>query len=107
MDATILVADDDEGLCGLLTAVLKTAGYKTLIADDGSAALELTRQHVPDIALLDVSMPGIDGFDTCRAIKSDARTAHIPVLLLTAYADSGLKVKGLDAGATDYINLWC
>lgn len=103
MPPTILVADDDESIRLLLTTLLGEAGYRTILAENGQAAVQLAVEHRPDVAILDVMMPGLDGFATCRSIKADQRTADIPVLLLTALAQTPAKVQGLDCGASDYI----
>ncbi len=103
MRHTVLVADDDESIRDLLVMVLTEAGYETLDAANGQTAVELALAHRPDLALLDVMMPVMDGFAACRAIKADPRTAGIPVLLLTALAHTDSKVRGLSDGATDYI----
>lgn len=103
MQPTILVADDDESIRLLLITLLDEAGYHTLLAENGKMAVNLAVEHKPDIAVLDVMMPGMDGFAACRAIKADQRTADIPVLLLTALAQTPSKVEGLDCGASDYI----
>ncbi len=103
MQPTILIADDDDSIREMLREVLDDAGYHTLVARDGRAAVALMREHKPDLALLDVSMPELDGLNACRMIKEDARTAHIPVFLVTAQSETMSKIKGLNAGATDYI----
>jgi len=103
MRHTVLVADDDESIRDLLVMVLAEAGYATLDAANGQDAVELALAHRPDLALLDVMMPVMDGFAACRTIKDDPRTAGIPVLLLTALAHTDSKVRGLGDGATDYI----
>src|SRR5947209_2551808 len=103
MQPRILVADDDESIRMVLTTLLEEAGYRTLCAEDGRTAVELAVQHRPDVAILDVMMPGMDGFAACHAIKADRRTADIPVLLLTALAQTTSKVQGLESGANDYI----
>ena len=103
MQHTVLIADDDASIRDLLLLVLAEKGYATIEADDGRKAVELAVEHHPDVALLDVMMPVMDGFAACRAIKADPRTADIPVLLLTALAHTDSKVRGLDEGATDYI----
>jgi len=99
----VLVADDDESIRDLLVMVLVEAGYATLDAANGQDAVELALEHRPDLALLDVMMPVMDGFAACRAIKADPRTTGIPVFLLTALAHTDSKVRGLGDGATDYI----
>src|SRR5437763_6582582 len=103
MQATILVADDDESIRLILSTLFEEAGYHVLCAEDGRMAVELAVQHRPDVTILDVLMPGMDGFAACRAIKTDRRTADIPVLLLTALAQTTSKVQGLEYGANDYI----
>lgn len=103
MQPTILIADDDESIREMLREVLEDAGYQTIVALDGRSAVALTRERRPDLALLDVSMPELDGLTACRMIKEDARTAHIPVFLVTAWSEPRSKVRGLNAGATDYI----
>jgi len=100
---TVLVADDDESIRDFLVMVLADAGYATLEADNGRAAVEIAVAHQPDAALLDVVMPVMDGVAACRALKSDARTTDIPVLLLTTDAGSDQKVRWLDDGASDYL----
>ena len=103
MQPTILVADDDESIRLILATLLEEAGYHILCVEDGRAAVEQAVQHRPDVAILDVLMPEMDGFAACRTIKTDRRTADIPVLLLTALAQTTSKVQGLESGADDYI----
>ena len=103
MRHTVLVADDDESIRDLLVVVLGEAGYATLDAANGQNAVELALAHKPDLAILDVMMPVMDGFTACRTIKDDPRTTGIPVLLLTALAHTDSKVRGLSDGAADYI----
>lgn len=101
--STILIADDDESIRLLLSTLLEEAGYRTILAENGQAAVQLAVEHKPDIAILDVMMPGLDGLETCRAIKVDQRTANIQVLLLSALAHTPTLIRGLDYGASDYI----
>lgn len=103
MQQTVLVADDDESIRLLLTMLFEESGYRTLAAEDGYVAVELVKEYRPDIAILDVMMPVMGGFDACRAIKADPRTSDVPVILLTALAQTPSKVEGLDIGASDYI----
>lgn len=103
MESTILIADDDEPIRLLLTTLLDEAGYRTLVVENGKEAVDLALECRPDVAILDVMMPEMDGLAACRALKADHRTAGTPVLLLTALAQTPSKVEGLDCGANDYI----
>jgi DNA-binding NtrC family response regulator len=101
--ATVLVVDDDAASLSALFECLRRAGYRVLVAQDGHSALERAASGKPALILLDVMMPDLDGFETCRRLKADAATADIPVLFLTALADTAEKLKGFDAGAVDYL----
>jgi diguanylate cyclase (GGDEF)-like protein len=100
----VLVADDEEDIRAFLEITLGLAGFEVLQARDGVEALELARTEVPDIVVLDVMMPRMDGLETLRRLREDARTEHLPVLLLTARALKQHAVEGLDAGADDYLS---
>lgn len=100
---TILVVDDNPTNIQVLFDVLSEMGYRVAIAKSGDAALQRLQSYHPDIILLDVMMPGIDGFETCRQLKADPATRDIPVIFMTALSDSVDKVKGLSLGAVDYI----
>jgi len=101
--STILVVDDNPTNIQVLFDVLSEIGYRVAIAKSGEAALQRLQSFHPDIILLDVMMPGIDGFETCRQIKADPATRSIPVIFMTALSDTVDKVKGLSLGAVDYI----
>ena len=103
MTARILVVDDVEANVRLLEAKLTLEYYEVLTASDGSSALQVAYEERPDIILLDVMMPGMDGFETCRRLKADPVTRHIPVVLVTALDGREDKLKGLDAGADDFV----
>ena len=103
MTARILVVDDVEPNVRLLEAKLTLEYYEVLTAHDGLTALEIASAERPDIILLDVMMPGMDGFETCRRLKSDPVTRHIPVVLVTALDGREDKIKGLEAGADDFV----
>ena len=103
MTARILVVDDVEANVRLLEAKLTLEYYEVLTAGDGSRALQVAQDERPDIILLDVMMPGMDGFETCRRLKADPVTRHIPVVLVTALDGREDKLKGLDAGADDFV----
>ncbi len=100
---TVLVVDDTPTNVGVLLEMLGRAGWRVLVARDGDSALEQAQYARPDLVLLDVMMPGIDGFETCRRLKRDARTAGIPVIFMTALDDLQDKVKGFEAGGCDYV----
>jgi DNA-binding NtrC family response regulator len=99
----VLVVDDTPTNVGVLLEMLGREGCRVLVARDGDSALEQAQYGKPDLILLDVMMPGIDGFETCRRLKRDARTADIPVIFMTALGDLEDKVKGFEAGGRDYV----
>jgi DNA-binding response OmpR family regulator len=99
----ILVVDDNETNRDILEARLTANGYEVLHAGDGEQALAMTAQHRPDLILLDIMMPKVDGIEVCRRIKADAELAITPIILVTAKADSKDVVEGLDAGADEYL----
>ena len=103
MSARILVVDDIEANVRLLQAKLEAEYYEVLTAEDGPTALAVAAAEKPDIVLLDVMMPGMDGFAVCRRLKDDAETRHIPVVLLTALDGRADRVAGLEAGADDFL----
>ena len=100
---TILVADDDEDICRFVEVNLRLEGFDVLIAHDGEEALRRAYDELPDLLLLDVMMPKVDGFEVCERLRSDARTKNISVIMLTARSLSADKVVGLTAGADDYM----
>ena len=103
MTARILVVDDVEANVRLLEAKLTLEYYDVLTCSDGMTALVLAADEQPDIILLDVMMPGMDGFETCRRLKADETTRHIPVVLVTALDGREDRIKGLEAGADDFV----
>ncbi len=100
----ILVVDDVEKNVRLLADVLSARGYRTSTAASGAAALEAIARDAPDLVLLDVMMPGLDGYAVCRAIRADARHAMLPVVLVTALDPAQERIKGIEAGADDFLN---
>jgi diguanylate cyclase (GGDEF)-like protein len=100
---TVLVADDDADIRAFLEITLQLEGFEVHEATDGVEAIEAARRVVPDVILLDVMMPRMDGIEALRVLRADARTSHIPVVLLTARAQREDTLQGLDAGADDYI----
>ncbi len=103
MSARILVVDDVDANRRLLEAKLLVEYYDVITAEDGEDAIEQAKQNAPDLILLDVMMPGMNGFDVCHILKSDPQTAHIPVVMVTALSDVSDRVKGLQAGADDFL----
>lgn len=102
-DYTILVVDDTNTNLKILFDLLSQQGYRVAIAKSGEEALERLESYTPHLILLDVMMPGIDGFETCERLKTNPNTQDIPVIFMTALSDSSNKLKGLNAGAVDYI----
>ncbi|PYF99362.1 two-component system, OmpR family, response regulator MtrA [Georgenia satyanarayanai] len=100
MNARILVVDDDTALAEMIGIVLQGEGYDTVTCPDGSQALEMFRAEEPDLVLLDLMLPGIDGIEVCRLIRAES---GVPVVMLTAKSDTIDVVAGLEAGADDYI----
>jgi two-component system, cell cycle response regulator len=103
MSARILIVDDIEANRRLLQAKLEAQYHSVLLASSGPEALAMARDHRPEIILLDVMMPGMDGYEVCRRLKADAATNHIPVVMVTALSDAEDRVRGLDAGAEDFL----
>lgn len=101
-EGLVLVADDDRVALGIVARCLERAGLRVLTAHDGEEALRLAREHEPDLVVLDVAMPGLDGHAVCREIQAAGPTAP-PVIFLTALDDSDALVTGLDEGAVDYV----
>lgn len=103
MSARILVVDDIPANVRVLEAKLLAEYFDVLTAESGEQALSLAQNENPDLILLDVMMPGLDGFETCRQLKNDARTRHIPVIMVTALDAREERLRGLEAGADDFL----
>ncbi len=101
--ARILVADDDVDIRELVEFKLSTMGHEIVAVGDGAAAVDACRAQKPDLAVLDVMMPGVSGLDAIREIRADASLADLPVILLTARAQESDVETGFDSGADDYI----
>ena len=99
----VLIVDDNTSNLSVLFKVLQQANFKVLIAESGKSALKRIKYLKPDIILLDIMMPEMDGFETCRRLKADEESKPIPVIFMTALADTADKVKGFELGAVDYI----
>ncbi|MBD0341937.1 MAG: response regulator, partial [Microcoleus sp. Co-bin12] len=101
--STILIVDDNPSNLDVLSEALGGSGWEILVATDGETAIEQAEYSQPDLILLDVMMPGIDGFETCHRLKASRLTNEISVIFMTALSDIGDKVKGFNLGAVDYI----
>ena len=99
----VLVADDDDDIRDLVAFRLDRAGYEVLRAGDGQEALDLAKEHKPDLAVLDVMMPKLTCYDVTRELRADAATSRIPVILLTARVQEADVARGFEAGADDYV----
>ena len=99
----VLVADDDDDILDLVALRLSAAGYDVVTARDGEEALRVARERRPDLAVLDVTMPKLTGYDVTRALRADDRTSRMPVILLTARVQESDLAAGLEAGADDYL----
>ena len=100
MDTTILIVEDEKNINEILSYTFTQSGYKTLSAYDGVSGLEMCLQQKPDLVLLDVNLPGMDGMDVCKEIR---KTSNVPIIMLTAREDEVDKVLGLEFGADDYM----
>jgi len=99
----VLAADDDEDILALVAFRLERSGYTVLQARDGQEAFELARSEKPDLAVLDVMMPKLDGFELTRRLRAEEATSRMPIILLTARAQDTDVAQGFDAGADDYL----
>ncbi|MGH7407001.1 MAG: response regulator [Candidatus Methylomirabilales bacterium] len=103
MATRVLVVDDEKDIVELVRYHLEKEGFQCLPAGDGPAALRLARQHRPDLLILDLMLPGLDGLEVCRQLRRDPATARLPILMLTAKAEEVDRVVGLEVGADDYV----
>jgi DNA-binding response OmpR family regulator len=99
----VLAADDDEDILDLVAFRLERSGYTVLVARDGEEALKLAAKELPDLAVLDVMMPKVDGFEVTRRLRADEATSRMPIILLTARSQDADVQQGFDAGADDYL----
>jgi len=103
MAQRILVVDDDREIVRLVKAYLERSGYEVLVAYDGESALHMLRRERPDLMLLDLMLPGRDGLDVTRVVRSDGSLAALPIIVLTARVEDQEKIVGLELGADDYV----
>ena len=104
---TVLAVDDDPGALEALAEALSTLQFRVWGATDGRSALALAQRHQPDVILLDVMMPGMDGYEVCSRLKQDPDTRLIPVVFLTGHGSREARIHGLEAGATDFLSKPC
>ncbi|MBQ9965738.1 MAG: response regulator transcription factor [Clostridia bacterium] len=97
----ILIVDDDANICELLRLYLEKDGFSTIVANDGEQAVEFESKHNPDLVLLDIMLPKLDGWQVCREIR---KTSNVPIIMLTAKGETFDKILGLELGADDYIS---
>ncbi len=97
----ILIVDDDENICELLRLYLEKDGFLTVVANDGEQAVEYSEKYTPDLILLDIMLPKLDGWQVCREIR---KTNNVPIIMLTAKGETFDKILGLELGADDYIS---
>ena len=101
--AKILIVDDEKNIVEALTYNLEKEGFRTVVARDGADAIEAARGELPDLVLLDWMLPEVEGLEVCRILKQDAKTRHIPIIMLTVKSEETDKVLGLEMGADDYV----
>lgn len=106
-NGTVLAVDDDPGALEALAEALGTLRFQVWGATDGGSALALAQRHQPDVILLDLMMPGMDGYEVCRRLKQDVETRLIPVVFLTGHGSREARLQGLEAGATDFLSKPC
>ena len=102
MAEKILVVDDDQHISDLLGSFLKNEGYEVVLATDGNEALDLVETENPQVIILDIKLPGLNGIEVCKRLKEKEETRSIPVIVITGYGDN--KLEALDAGADDFVD---
>ncbi|MCA9973231.1 MAG: hybrid sensor histidine kinase/response regulator [Anaerolineales bacterium] len=102
-DQTILIVDDNAANISILAAYLEAKGFTVLVARDGESGLQKAAYALPDLILMDVMMPGLDGYQTCTRLKADDATRDIPIIFMTALSDINSKIKGFSVGAVDFV----
>ena len=100
---TILIIEDEPDISELIEYSLTQSGYNIIVSDNGEKGIEVTRKHSPDLILLDLMLPGINGIDVCRILKNDKDTSDVSIIMLTALGQEEDIIKGLETGADDYV----
>ena len=103
MPNTIAIVEDEPNIVELVKYNLDREGYRTIAANDGRKGLELIRQELPDLVILDLMLPELDGISVCKQLRADAATKSIPIIILTAKSEEADRVLGLEIGADDYV----
>ena len=103
MKETILIVEDEKDIVKMLDYNLKKEGFRALSVRNGEGAIDLVRREHPDMIILDLMLPGMDGLEVCKTLKGDSKTASIPIIMLTAKSQESDKVVGLELGADDYV----
>ncbi len=103
MKEKILIVEDEKDIVKMLDYNLKKEGFKVLAVSDGEGGLALANRELPDLVILDLMLPGMDGLEVCKALKKESKTASIPIIMLTAKSQESDKVIGLELGADDYV----
>src|SRR5215207_726069 len=101
--STILIVDDDLASCKILEGLLRSADYRIFFVTAGKMALHTAQQTLPDLVLLDVMMPDVDGFEVCRQLRDDPILGEVPIIMVTALEDRESRMRGMDAGADDFV----
>jgi DNA-binding response OmpR family regulator len=101
--ATVLIVEDDADIAGLIAHFLEKTGFGSEIVSDGGRALSRAKESSPDLVILDLMLPGLNGLEVCRALRADEKTATVPIIMLTARGEESERIFGLDVGADDYI----
>lgn len=104
MSPTVLTVDDESAVTGLIAYHLGRAGYRTVTAATGREALHAVREHHPDLMILDLMLPDLDGFGVCEILRRDPATATLPVIILSAWTSTEARDVGLELGALDYVS---
>ncbi|MDX1641943.1 MAG: response regulator transcription factor [Balneolaceae bacterium] len=100
---TILVVDDEQDLLDLIEYNLRQEGFNVLKAENGKDGIQMAKEHMPDLVLLDIMMPQMDGIEVCDRMREDSTLSHIPIIFLTARSDEKTEIEGLNKGADDFI----
>jgi two-component system, OmpR family, phosphate regulon response regulator PhoB len=100
---TVLIVEDDGDIAALIAHYLEKTGYAAEVLPDGGRALARAKESLPDLVILDLMLPGLNGMEVCRALRADDRTAGVPIIMLTARGEESDRILGLDVGADDYV----